>query len=115
MAKTIKCPCCRQSSNLRKTACSLCDAYAMQSRSQIGDGLHPCRCGGTLEPVCLEDRARCFPDTDYGRHAWAEYAYRYVKAERNAPSLSHRQGVQTRKLRKACAVVRLASEPVMPF
>lgn len=111
-----KCPCCKQSSNLRKVECSWCGSYVMSSRSEIAAGLHPCRCGGRLEPVCLEDRARCFPDSEYGREAWAELAYRFPSRRDPTYSARAKKAAATRKARQAYAAVRVATEPVgMPF
>ena len=116
MPKARKCPCCKQSSNLRKTECVLCGAYAMTSRAQIRDGLHPCRCGqGELEPVCLMDRATCFPDVAYGREAWAEYAMRFPDWPDPVFSARAKRAAATRKRRQEWAAIRPASEPVMPF
>ena len=105
-----KCQCCKQSSRLRKVEC-VCGTYAMQSRSMIRNGLLSCHCGGTLEPVCLVDRAELCDD----REAWAEYAHRFPG--RPDPQLSAwaKKGAQTRKARKAYAAVRVATVPEMPF
>lgn len=113
--KSPKCPCCRQSgSPLRKVECDLCGTYAMQSRAQISNGLLSCHCGGKLEPVCLLDRARCFDGTEYGREAWAEYAYRFPSQPDPWFSDRSRKAAQTRKRREAWANVRVATDPI-PF
>lgn len=114
-AKTARCACCGQRSNLRKLACPFCPATAYASRAQIREGLHPCRCGhGRLEPVCLEDRARCFPDDAYGRDAWGELAFRFPGTV--DPTLSRRakMAAQTRKAREAYAAVRDPTDAI-PF
>lgn len=107
---STKCPCCGQKSSLRKCECGLCGAYAYSSRAQIRDGLHPCRCGGTLEPVCLVDRAMF--DDEYGQGAWAEYAGRFPGMVDPTYSARAKKAAATRKARREWAAIR---NPAIPF
>lgn len=112
-----RCPCCGQRSNLRKIACTFCNAYAMTSRAQMTAGYHACRCGqGTLQPVCLVDVAMTCGDPETAREAYAEYAWKFDHEP--CPILSARavKSAQTRKRRAVFAAVRDPAQPEgMPF
>lgn len=114
-----RCPCCGQRSNLRKLACTFCDAYAYTSLAQMRDGYHACRCGqGELRPVCLVDRAQTDPDPVRGREAYAEYAWKFDHEPCPILSARAKKGAQTRKLRETFAAVRDPATPrkeEMPF
>lgn len=106
-----KCPCCGQKSRLRRVECT-CGNAAYQSRKQIAAGLMACPCGGTLDPACLLDRELI--GGEYGREAWAEFAWKHQTRPDPHYSAIAAKGAATRAFRNACAAVPVASDPI-PF
>ena len=103
-----KCPCCKQSSRLRKVECS-CGNVAWQSRVMIERGAIDCPCGFPMLPVCLLDRQR-----QGDRDAGMRFDHKYPS--KPDPTFSRRasKGAATRKFRAACAAIPVASDPI-PF
>lgn len=104
-----RCPCCKQTSRLRKVECGGCGNVAWQSRPQMARGLMECPCGYEMRPACLLDRETAGDD-----EAGAIFDHRFPSRPDPVFSARSKKAAATTAFRKQVAAMRDPAEPI-PF